>query len=131
RPALARSRGFSIPAPAAPARRRPREYRPPLRVRLRRILALSLLLVLADVGWSFMSALSRPSNVGIGVRAVEWLRDNGAAWFVSDVEGIYYSLGAPSTGGPGLKTLPAVGVGVRAATSSYRPPPIAPVIRPP
>jgi hypothetical protein len=65
------------------------------------------------------------------VRAVEWLRDNGAAGLVSSVEGVYYSLNAPATGGAALKSLPGVGVasGVFAA-QSYAPAPIAPVISP-
>jgi hypothetical protein len=62
---------------------------------------------------------------------VEWLRDNGAAWLVSDVENFYYTFSAPSTGGPALKRLPTVGVGGAAANTAYRPPAIAPLIYPP
>lgn len=80
---------------------------------------------------AFATAMSAPSNVPFGVRAVEWLRDNGAAWLVSDVERFYYTFSAPSTGGPALKRLPKVGVGGTAANSGYRPPAIAPLIYPP
>jgi hypothetical protein len=76
-------------------------------------------------------ALLRRSDVGLGVRFVEWLRDNGAAGLVSKVESVYYSLSAPSTGGPMLRALPRVGRSVGASASSYAPPPIAPAITPP
>jgi hypothetical protein len=72
----------------------------------------------------------RPSNVGVGVRVVEWLRDNGAAGLVSDVERIYYSMNAPATGGPALRRLPRVGLAGASAAGGYVPPPIPPVIQP-
>ena len=87
--------------------------------------------MIAWVTIAFATAMSAPSNVPFGLRAVEWLRDNGAAWLVSDVERFYYSWSAPSTGGPGLKVLPKVGVAGSAIASGYRPPPIAPAISPP
>ena len=74
--------------------------------------------------------MAGPSNVSFGVRAVEWLRDNGAAGVVSDVESVYYSLNAPATGGPPLKRLPRVGAGARVRVASYAPPPIPAVITP-
>ncbi|MBV9424445.1 MAG: phosphodiester glycosidase family protein [Solirubrobacterales bacterium] len=92
---------------------------------------LTCLLLSFVVGVSFASAMMRPSNVGFGVRAVEWLRDNGAAWLVSDVERFYYSLNAPSKGGPPLKSLPAVGIEGAGANAAYRPPPIRSPIYPP
>ena len=101
-----------------------------VRVRVRRILALTVLLLVADTCLSFAQAMLRPSNVGFGVRAVEWLRDNGAAGLVSEVEHVYYSLNAPATGGPPLRTLPRVGVSRGPASGRYAPPAIAPVIEP-
>ena len=92
-----------------------------------RIVVLTALLLAAVSGIAFAGAMLRPSNVPFGVRSVEWLRDNGGAWLVSDVERFYYSFSAPSTGGPALRALPQVGSG---AAGSYAPPPIAPVIRP-
>ena len=91
---------------------------------------LCVLLLLAVVGISFLSAMAQPSNVGFGVRGVEWLRDNGAASLVSDVESIYYSFNGPSTGGPALRALPKVGVAGASLAPVYRPPPIAPPIHP-
>ena len=87
-----------------------------------------------SLGWvsiSFYSAMSAPSNSPFGVKAVEWLRDNGAAWLVSDIESIYYTWNAPSTGGPALKRLPSVGIGRAADAAAYAPASIAPVIYPP
>jgi hypothetical protein len=89
------------------------------------------MMLLTCVMVSFASAISGPSNSPFGIRAVEWLRDNGAAWLVSDIEAVYYSWNAPSTGGPGLKALPRVGAAAAGASSDYSPRPIAPVISPP
>ena len=86
-----------------------------------------VLFLLADTCLSFASAMLQPSNVGTGVRAVEWLRDNGAAGLVSEVEHVYYSLNAPATGGPALRKLPRVGA---ASARGFAPPAIAPVIEP-
>jgi hypothetical protein len=120
--------------PARPARRRPARSpgRPTRRrIMLRRVVALTLTLVL---GWAFISyttTMLAPSNVGFGVRSVEWLRDHGFAWLVSDVEAVYYSLNAPKKGGPPLRSLPKVGVGgAGASAAAYAPPAIAPAVRP-
>jgi len=101
-----------------------------MRFRLRRILAFTVLILLACVVVSFGQAMTAPSNTPTGVRAVEWLRDHGAAWLVSDIEALYYGLNAPATGGPGLKSLPQVGLGAIASGRAYAPPPIIPVIHP-
>ena len=115
-----------------PSRRRVRAPARPtaLRLRARRIVVLTALILVADLVVSFWGAVAGASNVSFGVRAVEWLRDNGAAGAVSEVESIYYSLNAPSTGGPVLKRLPRVGTRARVQAASYAPPPIQPVITP-
>jgi Phosphodiester glycosidase len=126
-----RARRLATPprrAARRPARRPARERVTPFRVRLRRILVLTELILLAYAGLSFALAMSGASNSPFGVRAVEWLRDNGAAGLVSDVEALYYGWNAPSTGGPGLKSLPHVGATF--AASAYAPPPIVPAIHP-
>ena len=64
--------------------------------------------------------MSGPSNTALGVRSVEWLRDNGAASIVAQVESWYYTLTAPSKGGPTLKALPKVGVAAAATTPRPR-----------
>jgi Phosphodiester glycosidase len=87
-------------------------------------------LLVVDAFASFAGAMLRPSNVGTGVRVVEWLRDNGAAGLVSEVEKLYYSVNAPATGGAALRALPSVGVASGVRTRAYAPPPIPPAIEP-
>jgi hypothetical protein len=89
-----------------------------------------LAFLLSYVTISFWAAISGPSNVSVGLRAVEWLRGNGAAWLVSDVERVYYSWTAPATGGPALRGLPKVGIAGAGVAAGYRPPPITPAITP-
>jgi hypothetical protein len=118
----------SVTRPQRRPARRPR--RVSARVRLRRIVTLTVLLLVVDAFFSYVNAMMLPSNVGLTVRTIEWMRDNGAAWLVSDIERFYYSFTAPSTGGPALQTLPKVGVLGAAPASAYEPPPITPVINP-
>ncbi len=91
---------------------------------------MAAVLLLFDACASFAGTMMHSSNVPFGVRSVEWLRDNGAAWLVSDVERLYYSISAPSTGGAALKALPSVGVAAASTTSAYLPSAVAPVITP-
>jgi hypothetical protein len=92
--------------------------------------------VAISVTTSYVQAMVRPSNVGLGVRSIEWLRDHGGAWLVSDIEGVYYSLTAPARGGPGLRALPKVGrsrasgLGRGQGIRAYRPRALAPVVHP-
>jgi Phosphodiester glycosidase len=119
----------AVQRPARPAARG--ATRAAGRARIRRIVAMTLLLLLTYVSIAFISAMESPSNVPFGLRAIEWMRGNGAAWLVSDIERYYYSWSAPSTGGPALRRLPKVGVAGPGAASTYQPPPIAPAINPP
>ena len=64
--------------------------------------------------------MAEPSNSSLGIRSVEWLRDHGAAGLVSEVESIYYSLTAPSKGGPTLRALPQVGYEATARARAQR-----------
>jgi hypothetical protein len=103
-----------------------------VRVRRRRVRRLSVVAVtvlLAVVGSSYVSAMLRPSSLPLGVRSIEWLRSNGAAWLVNDIENIYYNWTAPKKGGPSLRALPRVGARM-AKASRFQPPPIRPVITP-
>jgi Phosphodiester glycosidase len=118
------------PAPPIRARRRAAPRRS-ARYRLRRIVALTLAILVVVSVTSFAAAMSAASNTPFGVRAVEWLRGNGAAGLVTEIENVYYSLNAPSTGGPTLKRLPTVGAATRASVASYAPAAIPPVISPP
>ncbi|MDQ6606016.1 MAG: phosphodiester glycosidase family protein [Actinomycetota bacterium] len=86
---------------------------------------------------SYFGVLTQRSDSSLGIRTVEWMRDNGARGLVNRVESIYYSLTAPSTGGPSLRQLPSQpGVGVASArpvrhrVHYYRPRSVPPVLHP-
>ena len=105
--------------------------------RVRRLALLAAAIALVPVLVSYVGALTRPSNSSVGVRTVEWLRDNGARGIVNRVENFYYSINAPATGGPGLHGLPQqAGVAVagsahaRRRRAAYRPRPLRPIIHP-
>ncbi len=120
---------------ARPRGRRPSSTRPVTGVaRLRRIALVAALVALIPVVLSYWSSMSQPSNSSLGIRTVEWLRDNGAAGLVARVESIYYTLTAPSKGGPTLRALPKVGYGAGAGrvavSAEYRPPRVHPMVHP-
>jgi hypothetical protein len=87
---------------------------------------------------SYLFMLLQPSDSSMGIRSVEWLRDNGARGLVNTVESVYYSFNAPATGGPALRALPhqgnaappTLGGSQTRAVPAYEPPRIAPVISP-
>jgi hypothetical protein len=139
RPLTARAR---TPAPVRPPARRVRRRMRRGR-RGRRVFTLAALFTLLPGLLSFASMLTQPSNSSLGIRSVEWLKAQGGAGLVNQIESIYYSMNGPSTGGPALRALPrqpVVGSGLartgQGANSGsppaviYRPPPIAPVIHP-
>src|SRR6202035_4473697 len=100
--------------------------------RLRRVALVAALLALIPAAFSYLTTMNQASNSSLGIRSVEWLRDHGAAGLVAQVESIYYSLTAPSKGGPTLRALPRVGYGAAGASAvaAYRPPSVAPMIPP-
>jgi hypothetical protein len=119
--------------------RRNRFSPPPRRSRrVRRVAAIAAGICLIPAFISYIGALTEASNATLGIRTVEWLRDNGARGLVNRVESIYYSLNAPSKGGPALRALPrqagiAPGLGHvsrSAGPAYYRPRRIRPVIHP-
>jgi hypothetical protein len=68
-----------------------------------------------------------PSSEPIGVRTVEWVRQHHLNWFVDHAETIYYGWWkAPKKGGPGLTTLPSIGLPTpprpKHKPKSYEPP---------
>jgi hypothetical protein len=82
---------------------------------------------------SYVGVLTEESNSSLGIRSVEWLRENGAAGIVAKVESVYYTLTAPSKGGPGLHAVPKVGYGIaagRAAATEERPGRVHAVLHP-
>jgi hypothetical protein len=78
--------------------------------RVRRVALIAALVAFLPVVVSYARTMTERSNSSLGVRTVEWLRDNGAAGVVARVETAYYSLTAPSKGGPALRSIPVVGV---------------------
>ena len=120
---------------------RPRRHREtiPFWRRLRRILLLAAIACLIPAAISYLGALvGEKHNVGLGVSSVEWLRQNGGNSLVSEIENQYYTLTAPSKGGPALTALPPVGVASAgggseaesAAPTYYRPANVKPLISP-
>lgn len=69
---------------------------------------------------SYVGVLTEASNSSLGIRSVEWLREHGAATIVAKVESVYYTLTAPSKGGPGLRAVPKVGYAVIAETAGEK-----------
>lgn len=124
------------PAVASPVRPRtppaggPRGPVVPRSTRVRRIALVAAVIVLVPVFFSFLAMATRASNTALNIRAVEWLRENGASEIVAEVESLYYTLTAPSKGGPTLKALPKLGYGAGGANAAYRPPNIEPFIKP-
>ena len=51
---------------------------------------------------SWLGALSRPRNIGIGVATVEWVRAHGGNPLVSEVEALDHTLNRAREGWPGL-----------------------------
>jgi predicted DNA-binding transcriptional regulator AlpA len=105
------------------------------RIRPRTVVALVMVALLTPVLYSYITTVTRPSSLPLGVRSVEWLRANGGAWLVDDAERLYYSWRAPKKGGPQLTTLPQVGLKpappiVHSRAVVYRPFRIRPLLRP-
>jgi hypothetical protein len=91
------------------------------------VIVFSLCLCALPALVSYWATMSSPSNSSFMINTLEWFRDNGAASFVTSIENIYYSLNAPSTGGPALRRLPLAD---RAAAAAMHPPDIRPLISP-
>jgi hypothetical protein len=107
------------------------------RPRRRLVLLVGLLLALAVPFVSYTSTMLQPSSLPLGVRSVEWVRSNGGAWLVNDVERWWYGHHKPKPGGPTLRTLPPLGAHIPAGranlatvTRRFEPAAIAPTIRP-
>ncbi|HEY5661676.1 MAG TPA: phosphodiester glycosidase family protein [Gaiellaceae bacterium] len=89
----------------------------------------AVLTPLCIVAYSYAVAMLKPSSLPLGIRSVEWVRANGGAWLVNDIENVYYRWAAPKKGGASLRALPAVGVAA-AARAKGRPRPIRPLLQP-
>jgi hypothetical protein len=118
-----------MPAPTANAAA-PRRPLPPLLNpwrRARRVAWLAVAMCVVPIGISYGTTLAGPSNSSFTIRSFEWLRDHGAASMASQIESIYYTLNAPSTGGAALRALPIKARPV----ATVHPQDIAPLISPP
>ncbi len=115
------------------------------RRRRRRIFLVALTPVVGVVvyfGISFASYMLKPTSETFTARSAEWVRDDVpfGNWMIDTAE--HATASAPRKGGPGLKRLPAVGLGAVSATKSavgakhvkrvnYEPPRIKPVFAQP
>jgi hypothetical protein len=112
--------------PAGANRRRPLPALLTPWQRLRRVLWLTIAICLAPIVISYGTTMAGPSNSSFTIRSFEWLRDHGGAGIASALEGFYYSLNAPSTGGAALRALPLK----PRAVAQIHPRDIAPLISP-
>ena len=65
-------------------RRRDRDWRRRRWRRRRRVVGLVLTPLIAVVLYSYVSTMLQPSSLPLGIRSIEWMRANGAAWIVND-----------------------------------------------
>jgi hypothetical protein len=111
------------------------------RRRVRRIaIAAPFLVVLSWAIVSYTAWTLQPTSMTLGEHSAEWVRNEVpfGNWLVDRGEHVYYTVNAPKTGGPQLKTLPTVGqtpaqTSAPTQTSSPKsqtaagPPPVKPV----
>jgi hypothetical protein len=134
---LAPTRAPAGPVPRLSVTGTPRPTGPSRAQRIRRVALWAAIVCAVPALISYIDALTARSNSSVGIRTVEWLRDNGARGLVNDVENIYYSMTAPSKGGPTLKELPHQ-AGIALVPPSlkarkihfYRPKSVVPLIHP-
>jgi hypothetical protein len=94
-------------------------------------------LALIPVLVSYAGTMAGRSDSSFSIRSLEWVTSNGGRGLVNRIETIYYTLTAPSKGGPALKRLPnlpgsavASGRAIRHRVPHYEPPRIKPLIHP-
>jgi hypothetical protein len=91
-----------------------------VRRRIRWLVPLAMLVVLAPAIYSYTTTMMEPSSLPLWPRSVEWLRAHHGNWLVDEVEHYYYSWEAPDPGGPQLTSLPKVGAGPADETQARR-----------
>jgi hypothetical protein len=87
---------------------------------------ITALICAVPIAISYAATLAGPSNSSMTINSFEWLRDHGAASIASQIESVYYSLNAPSTGGRALRALALHS----RITAAIHPPDLAPIISP-
>ena len=130
----------SPPVPASPAQgavqaEQPGGFAVRRRRRRRRIvIAAPFVVVLSWAVVSYTAWMLQPTSMRWGERSAEWVRDEVpfGNWLVDQGENIDYSLNAPKTGGPQLRSLPTVGLNpprtsLPKAQAAAWPPPVKPV----
>ena len=122
-------------APRRPSR--PPAQRPWGLRRVRRIACTAALIALLPALISYVGTMAGRSDSTFSIRSLEWVTSNGGRGLVNQIETIYYTWTAPSTGGPGLKHLPGQsgtlaqqGKGKAHAAVHYEPPSIKPILHP-
>ena len=72
----------------------------------------AVLLLLFPAIYSYTAWMLRPTSLPWNIESAEWVRARVpfGNTIMDEIEHIYYSLNAPTKGGPQLKSLPAVGV---------------------
>src|ERR1700761_5260580 len=80
--------------------------------RRRIVLAAPFVVVLLWAGVSYTVWTLQPTSMTWSEHSAEWVRNDVpfGNWLVDRGEHVYYTVNAPKTGGPQLKTLPAVGL---------------------
>ena len=76
------------------------------RRRIRRMVYVALLILLAPAVYSYVQALRYPGSASTAVRTMEWLRDHGGGSLVDNVEVWYYTRHHPPTSGRPSRPLP-------------------------
>jgi hypothetical protein len=80
---------------------------PRVRRRVRRYVLIGIALALIYPAATYLRALTYPGNAGVGVRTVDWLRDDmGAGAVVTTVENWWYTRHTPSSGPPAADAVP-------------------------
>lgn len=86
----------------------------------RRLLALVLVVAGIPVAVSYIRFMTLPGQDSLGVRTVQWLRENGMAGVVNDLEHWWYTSHPPPIGGKPKEGLPTVAAPSGGATPGRR-----------
>jgi hypothetical protein len=87
---------------------------------VRRVLALALVLAAIPVGVSYYQFMSLPAGDSVGVRTIEWIRENGMAGVVNDIEHWWYTNHPPPVGGKPKNGLPTTAAPTGSAAPGRR-----------
>jgi len=79
---------------------------PKRRHRVRRVIAIALVVLFVPVGWSYAAALTAPGAAPLSARTVEWVKSHGGAGLVLWAERLWYTWHKPPVGGTPAGGLP-------------------------